>query len=57
MAAGIAMRKNPKLAVFAARLKAKGKPFKLVVTAVMRKLVVILNAVLRDALPASLPSP
>jgi transposase len=57
MAAGIAMRKNPKLAVFAARLKAKGKPFKLVVTAVMRKLVVILNAVLRDGQSATSLSP
>jgi transposase len=51
------MRKNPKLIIFAARLKTKGKPFKLVVTAVMRKLVVILNAVLRDDQVASPLSP
>jgi transposase len=57
MAAGIAMHKNPKLIIFAARLKTKGKPFKLVVTAVMRKLVVILNAVLRDDQVASPLSP
>jgi transposase len=51
MAAGIAMRYNPTLSAFAARLKARGKPFKVVVTAVMRKLVVILNAILRDDQP------
>jgi transposase len=51
MAAGIAMRRNPALAAFAARLKSRGKPFKVVVTAVMRKLVVILNAILRDNQP------
>ncbi len=41
MAAGIAMRFNPQLAAFALRLKARGKPYKVVVTAVMRKLVVL----------------
>ena len=51
MAAGIAMRFNPVLRTFAARLKARGKPFKVIVTAVMRKLVVILNAILRDDEP------
>ncbi len=51
MAAGIAIRFNPQLAAFALRLRARGKPFKVIVTAVMRKLVVILNAILRDDQP------
>jgi transposase len=52
MAAVVAMRFNPRLRAFAARLKAKGKPFKLIAAAVMRKLVVILNAVLASGEPA-----
>jgi transposase len=51
MAAIIAMRFNPQLRAFAARLKAKGKPFKLIAAAVMRKLIVILNAVLASGEP------
>jgi transposase len=51
MAAGVAMKTNPVLKIFADRLKGNGYPFKYVVTAVMRKLVVILNAVLRDGQP------
>lgn len=51
MAAVVAANFNPVLRAFAARLKARGYPFKYVVTAVMRKLVVILNAVLRDGEP------
>jgi transposase len=51
MAAVVAANYNPALRTFAARLKARGYPFKYVVTAVMRKLVVILNAVLRDGEP------
>src|ERR1700740_1247049 len=51
MAAVVAASFNPVLRAFAARLKARGYPFKYVVTAVMRKLVVILNAVLRDREP------
>lgn len=57
MAAVVGMRRNPRLAAFAARLKANGKPFKVVVTAVMRKLVVILNAILRDAEPCKHAKP
>jgi transposase len=57
MAAGIAMRFNPVLRTFAARLKARGKPYKVVVTAVMRKLVVILNAILRDDQPCKHAKP
>jgi transposase len=52
MAAVVAMRHNPRMRDFALRLKIKGKPFKVVVTAVMRKLVVILNAVLMTGQPA-----
>ena len=51
MAAVVATNRNPVLREFAARLKARGKPFKSVITAVMRKMVVILNAVLRDSRP------
>lgn len=51
MAAVIAMRFNPRLRAFAERLKAKGKPFKLIAAAVMRKLIVILNAVLASGEP------
>jgi len=51
MAAGVAMKVNPVIKVFADRLRANGYPFKYVVTAVMRKMVVILNAVLRDGEP------
>ena len=51
MAAVVAMKVNPVLKAFADRLRSKGYPFKYVATAVMRKLVVILNAVLRDGQP------
>jgi transposase len=51
MAAVAAANFNPVLREFARRLRARGYPFKYVITAVMRKLVVILNAVLRDGEP------
>jgi transposase len=51
MAAVVAAKSNPVLREFAQRLTARGYPFKYVITAVMRKLVVILNAVLRDGEP------
>jgi len=51
MAAVVAMKRNPILKAFADRLRSRGYPFKYVATAVMRKLVVILNAVLRDGQP------
>src|SRR5258705_1780025 len=51
MAAVVAIKVNPVLKAFADRLRGKGYPFKYVATAVMRKLVVILNAVLRDGEP------
>jgi transposase len=43
-----AMRFNPLIKAFADRLIAKGKPFKLVATACMHKLLTILNVMIRD---------
>lgn len=51
MAALVALNRNPVLKAFASRLRARGKPFKVVITAVMRKLIVILNAIVRDGEP------
>lgn len=51
MAALAAIRSCPHLRGYAARIKARGKPFKLAVTAVMRKLIVIINAVLGSQSP------
>lgn len=51
MAALVAMQANPVIKTFAAQLKSRGKPFKVVATAVMRKLVVTLNAILRSGQP------
>ena len=48
MAAVSAMTHNPVIKAFADRLTAAGKIFKVVVTACMRKLAVLLNAMLRD---------
>jgi transposase len=48
MAALAAMRSNPIIKAFAQRLSAAGKPKKLVIAACARKMVVILNAMLRD---------
>jgi transposase len=48
MAVVAAIRCNPVIRRFARRLRAAGKPWKVVATAAMRKLVVILNAMLRD---------
>ena len=47
MAALSAMKHNEVIRNFAARLYAKGKPPKVVITACIRKLVVILNAILK----------
>lgn len=46
MAALSAIRTSPHLRDYAARIKARGKPFKVAITAIMRKLIVIINAVL-----------
>lgn len=48
MAALTASRYHPRLRVFYQRLRAAGKPAKVALTAVARKLLVLLNAVLRD---------
>ena len=48
MPAVTAIRCNPLMKVFAERLKREGKPAKVVITAVMRKLIVTLNAMLRS---------
>jgi len=49
MAALCATRMNPSLRPFYLRLRAAGKPFKVALTAVMRKLLVILNLVLKSS--------
>lgn len=51
MAAIAAMRCNPVIKAFAQRLAQHGKPFKVIVTACMRKLLVILNAILKSGRP------
>ncbi len=51
MAALVASQHNPTLAAFYQRLLQAGKPKKLALTAVMRKLITILNAILRDNSP------
>jgi len=48
LAAFIASRHDPTIKAFRARLEAAGKPVKLAVTACARKLLTILNAMLRD---------
>lgn len=48
MAAVTAARHNPRLKPFYARLRAAGKPAKLALIAVARKLLIIANAILRD---------
>jgi len=48
MAALTARTHNPILRAFAQRLEAAGKPFKVVITACMRKLLTILNTILKD---------
>lgn len=51
MATLSAIRSNPPIRDFYQRLKAKGKPSKVAITACMRKLLVMLNAMLRDQTP------
>jgi transposase len=55
MAALSAKRFNPVLRDFAQRLAAKGKPAKVVVVAVARKLLIIANAIIRDKTPWKSP--
>lgn len=51
MAALAAMRCNPALKAFAERLRATGKPGKVVLVACMRKLLTIMNAILKTETP------
>jgi len=51
MAALTARSYNPIIKAFAKRLSAAGKPFKVVMTACMRKLLTMLNTMVRDAQP------
>jgi transposase len=53
MAALVASRFNPVIKVFYQRLLAAGKPKKLALVACMRKLLTILNAMVRDSSPFS----
>jgi len=48
MAALVAIRHNPVLAPFYLRLRANGKPAKVALTAVMRKLLIHINSILRQ---------
>jgi len=57
MATLTAIRFNPVLAAFYQRLRKDGKKFKVAVTACMRKLLVRLNAMLRDRVPWREKSP
>jgi transposase len=54
MASLTAIRHNPVIAAYAQRLKALGKKPKVVIVACMRKLIVTLNAMVRDAKPWNL---
>lgn len=51
MAALSAVRWNPQIRPFYERLRQAGKPFKVALTACMRKLLTILNALVRDNTP------
>jgi transposase len=51
MAALVASRRNPVIRAFYDRLRAAGKPAKVALTACMRKLLVILNAIARSGTP------
>ncbi|MFG1379737.1 transposase, partial [Xanthobacter autotrophicus] len=51
MAAVAAIRCNPVVKAFNARLSAAGKPPKVAITACMRKLLTILNAMIRSTPP------
>jgi len=56
MAALTASRFNPRIRAFYARLLAAGKPKKVALVACMRKLLIILNAMMRDQKTKLLPS-
>ncbi len=48
MTALVAIQHNPVLRLFAEKLRRNGKPNKVVIAAVMRKLIVTLNAIVRS---------
>ncbi|MBE9239385.1 MAG: IS110 family transposase [Sphaerospermopsis kisseleviana] len=54
MGAVVAMRHNPVIKTFYERLVERGKPKKLAITACVHKMLVILNAMIRDHLPWSI---
>jgi transposase len=56
MATVAAVRYNPVLATFYRRLRAAGKPAKVALIAGMRKLLTILNALLRQRIPRQAPT-
>ena len=51
MATLTAIRHNPVIQAFYSRLVAAGKPKKVAIVACMRKLLTILNAIVRDQVP------
>jgi transposase len=51
MAATSAIRSNPVIRAFYERLKSRGKPHKVAVVACMRKMLTILNAMVRESTP------
>jgi transposase len=51
MAAVVGVQHNPALKRFSQRLRAAGKPAKVALVACMRKMLCILNSMLRDNLP------
>lgn len=57
MAALVASRRNPILTAFYQRLRAHGKPAKVALVAVMRKLLTILNAMIKQRTPWKLNAP
>lgn len=57
MAALVASRHNPSLTAFYRRLRAHGKPAKVALVAVMRKLLTILNAMIKQRTPWNLHAP
>jgi transposase len=54
MAALVGTRKNPILKALYTRLRGAGKPAKVALVACMRKLLVIVNAMVRDGRPWTL---
>lgn len=51
MATVSAIRRNPRIGAFYQRLRASGHPANVAITAAMRKLITMLNAILRDRRP------